>query len=45
MNTRKLERFLESVQENTDKQIVNLKEMRHIINYDAIIVSVKVNEV
>ena len=39
MSTKKLERFLDTVGENTEKQIIGLRDMRHIINYDAIIVS------
>ena len=39
VSTKKLERFLDSVGENTEKQIIGLRDMRHIINYDKIIVS------
>eukprot|EP00347_Sterkiella_histriomuscorum_P007490 403348722 len=37
LNTKKLEKFLGTVGDTTEKQIVNLKEMRNIINYDKII--------
>lgn len=37
-NTKKLEKFIKTVGDTTEKQIKNLKGMRSLINYDAIIV-------
>jgi len=39
MNARKLNQFLDTVHDNTERQIDGLKEMRAITNYDKIIVS------